>query len=222
MRDSNLWLARAAGLRPGSRVLDAGCGVCGPSIDIARELPGLRIVGITVSGRQTATGMALIERAGLSDRIHVVNGDYHALPFADRTFDTVFFLESIGYASSLTALLNSVHRVLRPGGTVYVKDVFRRERLWSDQERHELTEFDEAFAVTTPTVGECVEAAAIAGFEKIRTRDLGDMVSTARGRRAMFAAAGDRTLSGFGRLHHRRHSCLPVYFAELTAERAPA
>jgi len=229
MRESNLWLARAAGLRAGLRVLDAGCGVCGPGIDIAREIGGLRIVGITLSGRQTATAATLIRKAGLSDRIHVVNGDYHALPFEDRAFDTVFFLESIGYASSLTPLFNSVHRVLRPGGSLYVKDVFRRERLWSDQESRELAEFDEVYAQRTPTIQTCIDAATAAGFTNVTTRDLSDVVSTAHTRRAMFdqacpersRGANDTTPSSFGRLHHRRHSCLPVYFAELIARRPP-
>jgi cyclopropane fatty-acyl-phospholipid synthase-like methyltransferase len=221
MRESNLWLARAAGLRPGLRVLDAGCGVCGPSIDIAREIGDLRIVGITLSPRQTATATALIREAQLSDRIHVVAGDYHVLPFADRVFDTVFFLESIGYASSLTPLFTSVYRVLRPGGSLYVKDVFRRERLWSDQEAEELAEFDRVYAQRTPTVKECVEAATSAGFTTVSTRDLSGLVSTAHARRAMFDKASDTMQSCFGRLHHRRYSCLPVYFSELIARTPP-
>ena len=221
MRESNLWLARAAGLRPSTRVLDAGCGVCGPSIDIACEIPGIRIVGITLSPRQASTATTLIRQAGVSERVHVVHGDYHELPFADRAFDTVFFLESTGYASSLTRLFMNVHRVLRPGGALYVKDVFRRERVWSDQETEELTEFNDVYALRTSTMAECVEAAREVGFTAILTRDLSAVISTARAWRAMFDTATNTTLSDFGRLHHRRYSCLPVYFAELTALRAP-
>ena len=221
IRESNLWLARAAGLRPGMRALDAGCGVCGPSIDIARELPGIRIVGITVSPRQASTATALIREADLSDRLHVVNGDYHELPFADRTFDAVFFLESIGYASSLTRLLTSVYRVLRPGGGLYIKDVFRRDRVWSDQELDELAEFNQVYAFGSPTVTACGEAAREAGFAAVLTRDLSQFVSTSRAWHAMFEKTSGESLSAFGRLHHRRYSCLPVYFAELTARRPP-
>lgn len=130
MRESNLWLARSAGLATGDRVLDAGCGVCGPAIDMARAIPGLGIVGITLSARQAGTAVELIDRAGVCDRVHVVHGNYHALPFADGSFDAVLFLESLGYASALAPLFAGIHRVLRPGGTLYVKDVFRREPLW--------------------------------------------------------------------------------------------
>jgi cyclopropane fatty-acyl-phospholipid synthase-like methyltransferase len=218
MRESNVWLARSAGLGPGQRVLDAGCGVCGPAIDIAREIAGVRIVGLTLVGRQATDAVALIARAGLADRLHVVHGDYHAPPFADASFDAVLFLESIGYAAGLVPLLAGVRRVLRPGGSLYVKDVFRREALWCDQEREGLAWFDRAYAQRTPALSECAESAAAAGFADVRTRDLTGSVSTAHAWRAMFEGAGG--LTSFGRLHYRRHACVPVYFAELTA-RAP-
>lgn len=218
MRESNVWLARSAGLEPGQRVLDAGCGVCGPAIDIARKIPGLRITGLTLLGRQARTAAALIGEAGLSDRLHVVHGDYHAPPFADGAFDAVLFLESIGYAAELVPLFERVRRVLRPGGSLYVKDVFRREALWCDQEREELADFDRLYAQGTPALTECAEAAVTGGFVDVRTRDLSDLVSTAHAGRAMFDPAGRPT--AFGRLHNRRNSCLPVYFAQLKA-RAP-
>jgi cyclopropane fatty-acyl-phospholipid synthase-like methyltransferase len=220
MRDSNLWLARAAGLERHRAVLDAGCGVCGPSIDFARELPHLRIVGVTLSGRQSATANQLIRDAGVADRVHVVNADYHAPPFADASFDAVLFLESLGYADNLARLLEGAYRVLRPGGSLYVKDVFRREHLWSDQEGLELAEFDRVYQHRTRSLEACVHAAATAGFTAIAARDLTDHVSLAHTERAMVDAR-DGTLSAFGRLHHRRYSCLPVYFAEVTAAARP-
>lgn len=220
VRDSNLWLARAAGLERHRLVLDAGCGVCGPSIDFARELPGLRLVGVTLSRRQTATAAQLIRHAGVADRVHVVQADYHALPFADGSFDAVLFLESLGYADNLARLLAGIRRVLRPGGSLYVKDVFRREELLSDQEGQELAEFDRVYQQCTPSLEACVRAVAAAGFAAIATRDLSEHVSTAHAQRAM-VDAGDGALTAFGRLHHRRYSCLPVYFAELTAVARP-
>jgi cyclopropane fatty-acyl-phospholipid synthase-like methyltransferase len=214
MRESNLWLARAAGLHRGQRVLDAGCGVCGPAIDIARAIR-LRIVGLTIVPCQAATAATMIEQAGLSGRVQVVQGDFNAPPFAERSFDAVVFLESIGYAAALLPLLADVRRVLKPGGSLYVKDVFRRETLWSDQERRELEEFDCVYAQRTPTLSDCTEAAVQAGFTNVSTRDLTPFVTTAHGSRAMFDGTGH--LTSFGHLHYRRHSCVPVYFAELTA-----
>lgn len=220
MRDSNVWLARAAGLRRGLRVLDAGCGVCGPAIDMAQEIPGLCVVGITLVGRQATAARALVATSGLSGRVHVVQADFHAAPFAAGSFDAVLFLESLGYAADLEQVLGGAGRVLRPGGTLYVKDVFRRVPLYSDEERRELAAFDRAFAIRTPTLDACTAAAAAAGFGRIATRDLTGIVSTAHARRAMVDAAGVET--PFGRRHRLHLSCLPVYFAELTAIKPPA
>jgi hypothetical protein len=110
--------------------------------------------------------------------------------------------------------------VLRPGGSLYVKDVFRREQLWSAQESLELAEFDRVYQYCTRSLEACVRAAATAGFTAIATRDLTDHVSIAHTAQAMVDAR-DGTLSAFGRLHHRRYACLPVYFAELTAVARP-
>jgi SAM-dependent methyltransferase len=175
------------------------------------------MVGITLSGRQAGTAAGLVAAAGLADRVQVIHGDYHQLPFADATFDAVLFLESLGYARSLVQLFQDVHRVLKAGGGLYIKDVFRREHLWSDQEAQELAEFDRVYAHRTPTISECAAAAADVGFAPVATRELSSVMSTADARRAMFDEAGSEPLSSFGRLHYCRHSCLPVYFAELTA-----
>jgi cyclopropane fatty-acyl-phospholipid synthase-like methyltransferase len=215
MRESNVWLARAAGLSPGARVLDAGCGVCGPAIDIAGEFTDIRIVGVTLVRRQAETAVKLLANAGLRDRVRVLCADYHQLPFAEASFGVVVFLESLGYATALPTVLAEVRRVLEPGGTLYIKDVFCREPLLSDQERDELAAFDRAFMQRTPSLRECLAAAQQAGFLDVRSRDLTAIVSTEHARRAMFDRAGG--LTSFGRLHHMRHSCLPVLFAELTA-----
>jgi ubiquinone/menaquinone biosynthesis C-methylase UbiE len=214
-RESNVWLARAAGLSAGDRVLDAGCGVCGPAIDIAREITGIRIVGVTLVRRQADTARTLVTSARLCGRVHVTCADYHQLPFADGSFDAVLFLESLGYAATIATPLVEARRVLRPGGTLYVKDVFRRERLWSDQEHDELEAFDRAYVQRTPTLAGCAAAAGVAGFADVRTRDLARLVSTEHARGAMFDPDG--RLTAFGRLHHRPHSSLPISFAELTA-----
>jgi cyclopropane fatty-acyl-phospholipid synthase-like methyltransferase len=79
---SNRYLAQRAGLAVGQRLLDAGCGTCGPSIDACRALPGLAVAAITISPQQASSAGRLIRDAGLSERIRVQIADYHALPFA--------------------------------------------------------------------------------------------------------------------------------------------
>ena len=104
-------------------------------------------------------------------------GDYHALPFASGVFDVALFLESIGYAYDVRRLLAEVYRVLRPGGALYIKDVFQREPLESARERAALAAFDRTYVQRTPRVGATVAAIGATGFRDVESDDLTGMLS---------------------------------------------
>lgn len=64
---------------------------------------------------------ALHERHGVRDRITYQQADATALPFADGSFDIVFFKSVIGALGSKEQQLKAIHemhRVLRPGGVL--------------------------------------------------------------------------------------------------------
>ena len=221
-RASNLYLASRAGIRPGHRVLDAGCGVCGPSIDIAGNLKTIALHCITLSGVQAEQGGRMVREAGLSDRISVQQADFHDLPFAGRIFDVVIFFESSGYSYDLPKLFCEVHRVLRPNGTVYIKDVFAKEHCLSRQERRELADFDRLFSSRTRPISQYEAAISAAGFCGIQSCDLTDRMSTNHALRAMFDFTNRRLqLTTFGELHFRFYESLPTFFGEIRAKKAP-
>jgi cyclopropane fatty-acyl-phospholipid synthase-like methyltransferase len=215
---SNRRLAHAAQIRPGSRVLDAGCGVCGPAIDIARAIDGVTIEAVTISPEQAQTARERVARAGLGQSIRVLLADYHRLPFADAVFDHVCFFESSCYSYSLEELFAEAFRALRPGGNIYIKDVFRREGELNPQERADLELFDATYCNRSSTLGEAGAALENAGFADVRTAHLTGQVSTVHGQLALFRFTnGDVELSAFGERHFRRYKDLPTLFGEITA-----
>ncbi|MDX1932128.1 MAG: class I SAM-dependent methyltransferase [Capsulimonadales bacterium] len=113
-------------LADGMRLLDAGCGFCGPSIWFAGQRD-IRVTGVTLAENLVREAKAAVDRAGMSDRITVLEGDYHYLPslVSEHSYDRVMFMETIGYAHTLPMVLEGVHRVLKPGGYLYIKDYFR-------------------------------------------------------------------------------------------------
>lgn len=115
------------GLKPGMKVIDAGCGVCGPAIHFATHVP-LSIDAITISEVQVKMAKEKILASGLEDRIQVHHGDYHKLNeiFEHNKYDVVYFLESFGHASDHNKVLDAVWEVLKPGGVVYIKDLFMK------------------------------------------------------------------------------------------------
>jgi len=115
-------------MEDGQHVLDAGCGICGPSIWFAKQKK-ITVDAITVSQTQVDLARQAVERAGLSERIKVRIADYHKLEdfFPPDSFDRIFFLESICHAESYRRVLASCLKVLKPGGCVYIKDFTQRD-----------------------------------------------------------------------------------------------
>ena len=176
-------------------------------------------MAVTISAVQASCGRELVARRGLAERIEVVVGDYHSLPHEDDAFDSAWFLESTGYSDDLPRLFREMFRVVRPGGIVYVKDVFRRDGTLMTGQRAELEEFDGVYAHCTRPMGECARAMRGAGFERIRMKPLA-RASTRLFEAAMWEGEGDRKdLSAFGRRHYRPFRQLPILFGQIVASK---
>ena len=59
----------------------------------------------------------------------VTLADYHHLSdfFGKETFDRVLFLESFGHSKNKRLAISAAWEALKPGGKLYIKDLFRRE-----------------------------------------------------------------------------------------------
>jgi ubiquinone/menaquinone biosynthesis C-methylase UbiE len=115
-------------LKPGMHILDAGCGICGPARFFATHY-GVTVAAITASAVQQQTATARNAAAGLQAQVQVVQGDYHHLAthFEAGTFDVVYFLESFGHSPDKAQAIASAWEMLKPGGLLYIKDLFVKE-----------------------------------------------------------------------------------------------
>ncbi|MBV8885608.1 MAG: class I SAM-dependent methyltransferase [Chroococcidiopsidaceae cyanobacterium CP_BM_RX_35] len=222
-RATNLYFASRAGIQPGQHILDAGCGTTGPSIDIVQNIERVRVDAITLSPVQAHTAKELIQRAGLFNQIRVHVGDFHYLPFANGTFDIVFFFESVGYSYDLYNLFAEVYRVLRPGGSMYIKGIFSKELPLSKQEQQELEEFNQIYAHKTPLMSITTQIITTVGFKHLVSCDLTEILSTREYRKAMVEFnQGFPTLTELGKYHRdmlpEKHNDTPIYrFGEIKA-----
>ncbi|MDZ4113570.1 MAG: phytanoyl-CoA dioxygenase family protein [Brevundimonas sp.] len=119
------YLTDAASIEDGMRILDAGCGVGGPAVGIASRRDVV-IEGVTLAQAQVDQAARRIQEHGLTDRVKVRRGDYHALGslYEPESFDRVLFLESLCHAESYADVLTGAHRVLKTGGGLYIKDFY--------------------------------------------------------------------------------------------------
>jgi cyclopropane fatty-acyl-phospholipid synthase-like methyltransferase len=119
------YLMRESGMKEGMKILDAGCGVCGPATYFAKQLK-VDITAITISPVQYKMAKDKIAAASLKGNINLLNDDYNRvgeiLPAA--SFDLVYFFESFCYAEGPAALLRDLFGLLKPGGILYMKDLF--------------------------------------------------------------------------------------------------
>lgn len=115
------------GLEKGQRVLDAGCGVCGPARYFAKHA-GVQVEALTISEDQVEKGTQRNAEEGLQDQINVTHGDYHQFEkyYEADSFDAVYFLESFGHAEDHFKVIDSAWGMLKPGGTLYIKDLFKK------------------------------------------------------------------------------------------------
>jgi SAM-dependent methyltransferase len=112
-----------SGIRESDTVLDAGCGVGGSAIYLAKNRRCV-ITGISLSERQVkqAKGNAIKNRVeGLVD-FKVM--DYSATDFQDSSFDVVWGCESICYADDKQKFIEEAYRLLKPGGRLIIADGF--------------------------------------------------------------------------------------------------
>ncbi len=217
---TNLFLAERAGIKPGNYLLDAGCGAGGPAIDIAQNIPDVRIEGITISEEQANTARKLVQQAGLAERIQIHVGDYHELPFADNVFDVVYLFETVGYSYDFSKLFSEVYRVLRPHGILYIKDLFCKKPPLSEQEEQDLGQFDRIYVYKTAQISQTMQAIREAGFEEVKSQTLSQF-STEKFTEAMYnSQKGDsESLTEFGKSHAYEFKALPIYFGEIKAHK---
>ncbi len=83
-----------------------------------------RYVCIDSSQRVVA---AASERLKRFDNVEVREGDMHALPFADASFDLVVLMHALTYAAKPAQAVAEAARVLRPGGRLLLSSLARHE-----------------------------------------------------------------------------------------------
>lgn len=104
---------------PGSRVLEAGCGVGAQTITLAQRSPTARFVSIDISAASVAEARRRVEGAGLTN-VEFRQADLFALPFAAESFDHVFVCFVLEHLAQPVEALTILRRLLKPGGTITV------------------------------------------------------------------------------------------------------
>jgi SAM-dependent methyltransferase len=100
------------------RVLDAGCGSGGIAVSFAEECE--LAVGLDIKNKFEDAGVRLARERGVSNAVFV-QADGTELPFRSESFELVLSHSVIEHVDSAERYLAECHRVLRPGGVLFLQ-----------------------------------------------------------------------------------------------------
>lgn len=108
-------LVRFAGVKPGDRVLDVGCGP--GAVAITAHQAGAQVTGLDITPALLHKAVEHAEVAGIDD-IEWIEGDVTEMQLPDATFDVVLSQFGHMFAPDTAAATREMLRVLKPGGTI--------------------------------------------------------------------------------------------------------
>jgi ubiquinone/menaquinone biosynthesis C-methylase UbiE len=104
------WLA----IRPGSVLVDLGCGRGGPGLWLARAT-GADLIGVDYSANAIELANQRITEFGLMGRASFLRRDLRATGLPDQSCDGAVSLDVVMFVPDKSAVIREVARILRPG-----------------------------------------------------------------------------------------------------------
>jgi S-adenosylmethionine-diacylgycerolhomoserine-N-methlytransferase len=113
-------------LKPGGRVIEIGCGTARNLVKIGRAYPGVRLFGLDASSEMLVTAQKAVDRAGLTDRVTLIQAyaeDLTPALFGETApFDAAVFSYSLSMIPDWKQSLKAADEALAAGGKIHVVD----------------------------------------------------------------------------------------------------
>lgn len=163
-------------LRSGMDVLDCGCGPGTMTVQVAAVVAPGAVVGIDLESSQFSVGRGRARERRL-DNVRFEQASIYALPFPDKSFDLVYAHAVLYHLDRPEVALREMHRVLRPGGLVAVRDSDTRGDLSAPTD----PQLDRVWELTSQVMQDHGGNPAFGACQRGLLRDAGfiDIVATA-------------------------------------------
>jgi tocopherol O-methyltransferase len=118
-------LAQLTNVKPGSDILDIGCGFGGSSLYLAKNY-GAAVIGITNSPVQVQMAIKAAAKERLNAKFLLMDAEAMGLR---KQFDLLWCVESISHYQHRAAFFASAAKLVKPGGVFAMTDWFKKENL---------------------------------------------------------------------------------------------
>lgn len=148
-----------------SRVLDIGCGTCGPAVQIANTY-GCQVVGVTISRSQAARAAQRIVGVNRPQRVFVLLANAEERIFPSASFTSAMAIESLCHMNR-AIVFHEVYRVLVPSGGFTFCDWYVKSAL----SRVEVELLERAVQMRVITLDNYRELCLTTGFRQVCVTD---------------------------------------------------
>jgi demethylmenaquinone methyltransferase/2-methoxy-6-polyprenyl-1,4-benzoquinol methylase len=115
-------LAKAIRLEGRALVLDVAVGTAEVALEICRQHPRVRVIGVDFSPAMLKVGHQKIGARQLAGRIEIMAGDGRRLPLRAASVDAVTIAFGIRNIKERLLALQEFYRVLKPGGELFIME----------------------------------------------------------------------------------------------------
>ncbi len=162
------------GAGAGGRMLDIGTGPAQIPRLLCERVPGARVVAIDLSRSMLEEARRELGGSEAASRVELRVADAKALEFPDADFDAVFSNTILHHIPDPLPFLAEAARVLRPGGLLLIRDLFRPD---TPERVDELVALHAADA--TPVQRELFRASLCAALTPEELREVADRAGLA-------------------------------------------
>ncbi len=158
-------------IRKADKILDAGCGVGGTAIYLAKQT-GAHITGISITEDQIKHAKNNAEKNKVSSLTTFLQMNYEKTTFPSNSFNIIYGVESICYSYPKINFLKEAYRLLMPGGKLIIEDGYSIRKPKDSKEKTILDEFKKGWALKELCLfNDMTKYLSLSGFTKIKEID---------------------------------------------------
>jgi len=168
-----LELLRGMKLKPGASVLDVGCGIGGPAINIAQNTK-YKITGLNINPYQIERAKNDAKSLGLNDQVQFVVGDFMKMDFPPNHFDGTYAIEATCHAPRKEDVYAEIYRVTKPGCYFAVYEWCLTDKFNPNDSQHQKIKKEVEIGNGLPISvfpEQCMQTLRKVGFEIMEHRD---------------------------------------------------